>query len=124
MLQPGTIPTFNKNPTHVSKKMENVTLFVKAVRAMGLQDFELFSTADLTEEKSVKNVISCLFALGRLMQSSKFAHLPFPTLGKKAAEKNVRPRGGGRGRGDEAHAHCGAHARERARARPRRGGGG
>ena len=73
--------------------MENVTIFLKGCRALGISDFELFSTADLTEEKNIKSVANCIHALGRLMQSSKFAHMNFPILGKKAAEKNVSGKG-------------------------------
>jgi hypothetical protein len=89
-LNPDTVPTFNRNPTHISKKMENVTIFLRGCRTLGLADFELFSTADLVEEKNVMSVANTIHALGRLMQSSKYAHMNFPTLGKKAAEKNVR----------------------------------
>jgi hypothetical protein len=89
-LNPDTVPTFNRNPTHISKKMENVTIFLRGCRTLGLADFELFSTADLVEEKNIMSVANTIHALGRLMQSSKYAHMNFPTLGKKAAEKNVR----------------------------------
>jgi hypothetical protein len=70
--------------------MENVTIFLRGCRTLGLADFELFSTADLVEEKNIMSVANTIHALGRLMQSSKYAHMNFPTLGKKAAEKNVR----------------------------------
>lgn len=90
-IHPDSVPKFNQGPTlNVHKKMENVSLFLKAARAMGLQEFELFSTADLTEEKNLKGVINCIHSLGRLMQSPAFEHLPLPKLGVKAAQKNVR----------------------------------
>ena len=90
-LHPDSVPTYNRMPSHISKKMENVSIFLKGCRALGLAEFELFSTADLTEEKNIKSVANCIHALGRLMQSSKFSHLSekIPILGKKAAEKNV-----------------------------------
>ncbi len=85
------MPKYNSGATlNIHKKMENVSIFLKAVRAMGLAEFELFSTADLTEEKNLKSVINCIHSLGRLMQSAKWEHLPLPKLGVKAAVKNVR----------------------------------
>ena len=90
-IHPESVPKFNQGASlNVHKKMENVSLFLKAARAMGLQEFELFSTADLTEEKNMKGVINCVHALGRLMQSPAFEHLPLPKLGVKAAQRNVR----------------------------------
>jgi len=38
------------------KKMENIANFLKAIRALGMKEFEMFSTPDLFEEKNLPQV--------------------------------------------------------------------
>jgi hypothetical protein len=89
-IRPGAIPKFNLDPKMAIKKQENVSLALKAMRAFGMKEFELFSTLDLCDEKNLKVVTQSIHALGRLMQSPPFAELGLPKLGKRVVEKQVR----------------------------------
>ena len=69
------------------KKMENIANFLKAVRALGMKEFEMFGTPDLYDEKNVNQVISSIHALGRLLQTI-MPDAKLPKLGIKVVEKN------------------------------------
>ena len=71
------------------KKMENIANYLKAVRALGMKEFEMFGTPDLYEEKNVNLVINSMHALGRTLQTL-MPDAPFPKLGIKVVEKNER----------------------------------
>ena len=88
-IQPGSIARVNPAPTMPFKKMENITASIKAMRAFGLRENELFSTVDVTEEKNLKAVVICLTALGRAVQK-KLPASPLPKLGIKETEKIER----------------------------------
>jgi hypothetical protein len=89
IIQPGAIPKFNAAPTMPFKKMENVTAAIKAMRAFGLRENELFSTVDVIEEKNLRAVVICLTALGRMVQK-KLPTSPLPKLGVMETEANRR----------------------------------
>jgi len=61
----------------------------QAARALGMKEFELFSTVDLTEDKNTQAVVVCITAFGRLVQKL-FPAAPYPTLGVKMLEKTER----------------------------------
>jgi hypothetical protein len=71
------------------KKMENIANYLKAVRAIGMKEFEMFGTPDLYEEKNMNMVINSFHALGRTLQTI-MPDAPFPKLGIKIVEKNER----------------------------------
>lgn len=71
------------------KKMENIANFLKAIRAMGMKEFEMFSTPDLFEKKNVAQVATCIHAFARLVQTA-FPASPHPKMGVKVAEKTER----------------------------------
>ena len=52
-LVPGSIPKYSKGTNVQLKHMENISLFIRAMRtsAFGLNRFEVFETTDLFEEK-------------------------------------------------------------------------
>ncbi|CAE7817363.1 unnamed protein product, partial [Symbiodinium microadriaticum] len=52
------------------KQMENISNFLRACRAIGVREYELFETVDLYEEKDLGVVIVCLHALSRTAQAS------------------------------------------------------
>ena len=89
IIQPGCIPKFNAAPSMPFKKMENVTAAIKAMRAFGLRENELFSTVDVIDEKNLRAVVICLTALGRMVQK-KLPTSPLPKLGIKETEGNKR----------------------------------
>lgn len=71
-------------PLHAAAQ-EQISAFLKAIRAFGITEFETFSTPDLHERKNIPQVVSAIHALGRTVQ----AKLPDfePKLGIKVVEK-------------------------------------
>jgi hypothetical protein len=91
VIRPGSIPKFTLEPKMAVKERENVTLFIGFLKKLGMKDFEIFSTMDLSEDKpNPRAVVIAMHALGRLCQSGEFAALDLPRLGSKVLEKNVR----------------------------------
>lgn len=88
-IKAGSVAKINEPATMPFKKMENIANAIKGIRALGMQEFEMFGTPDLFEEKNMKQVINSIHALGRLMQTKTYAHLGLPKLGIKVVEKNV-----------------------------------
>jgi len=91
-IKPGSVPKINEPATMPFKKMENIANSLKAQRALGMKEFEMYGTPDLFDEKNMRQVVSSMHALGRLMQTPKYADLNLPRLGIKVVEKNVRRR--------------------------------
>jgi hypothetical protein len=91
IVRPGSIPKFSPDPKMAVKARENITLFIGALKAFGMRDFEVFSTLDLAEgeKQNMKSVVIALHALGRLCQGGEFAALGLPKLGAKVLEKNA-----------------------------------
>ena len=95
-IKPGAVKRYNdpvRLPIHAN---ENVTKYLKAVRKhIGVDEYQMFSTVDLTEAKNIYQVASHLHALGRTLQK-KVADEGFPwkadwpTLGIKETKKNKR----------------------------------
>lgn len=88
-IRPGSVPKINEPATMPFKKMENIANYLKAVRAVGMKEFEMFGTPDLYDEKNVDQVIISIHALGRTLQTI-MPDAPFPKLGIKVVEKNER----------------------------------
>ena len=88
-IKPGSVAKVNDPATMPFKKMENIANALKGLRALGMKEFEMFGTPDLFEEKNLKQVASSVHALGRLLQTI-MPDAPFPKLGVKVVEKNVR----------------------------------
>lgn len=88
-IKPGSVAKINKPATMPFKKLENITNSIKAMRALGIREFELFSTPDLAEEKNLNAVVIGITALGRWCQKN-MPDAPFPKLGVKEADKTER----------------------------------
>ena len=71
-VQPGTIRRVNESKMPF-KQMENISMFLKGCRALGMSEHDLFTTPDLYDGKSVNNVISGIVAFGRLSQKLGFS---------------------------------------------------
>ena len=67
---PGTIPEkrINKSTAMPFKQMENISNFLKAARALGVREHDLFETVDLFDGKDIGLVIQCLHSLGTVLQ--------------------------------------------------------
>ena len=88
-IKPGSVPKINIPATMPFKKMENIANYLKAVRSVGMKEFEMFGTPDLFEEKNVNQVINSIHALGRTLQTI-MPDSNFPKLGIKVVDKNER----------------------------------
>lgn len=85
-VKPGTIRRINDSKMPF-KQMENISNFLKGCRALGMSEYDLFTTPDLYDGKSVNNVVSGIVAFGRLSQKLGFAG---PTIGAKESTSNRR----------------------------------
>lgn len=65
----GTVANINPAGTPF-KERENISSFIKGCRALGVQEYALFCTDDLYEEKNVSSVVKCIHALGGAVQRS------------------------------------------------------
>ena len=86
-IRPGTIKKYNVNTTSKFKQMENITLFLRACREVGMLEKDLFSTIDLFEAKDMNAVILSLFNLGGTVQST-IPYFTGPKLGIKQTNRN------------------------------------
>ncbi|CAJ1373396.1 unnamed protein product [Effrenium voratum] len=66
-IRPGSIPKVNP-PGMPFKERENISNFLRACRNFGVQEYALFSTDDLYEEKNLTSVVNCIYALGGAVQ--------------------------------------------------------
>ena len=85
-IRPGTIKKYNVKTTSKFKQMENITLFLRACREVGMLEKDLFSTVDLYEAKDMNAVILSLFNLGGTIQST-IPYFKGPKLGIKQSTK-------------------------------------
>lgn len=65
---------------------ENICSFINGLKALGLNEYELFQTNDLFEERDIKQVIICLYALSRQLQ--KEGIFPGPFIGPQLAKQS------------------------------------
>ena len=63
---------------------ENISKYLKAARAFGQIEFELFETEDLASLRNLKQVVSSIHALGRTTQEK------VPELAMKLGTKVVK----------------------------------
>ena len=84
-LKPGTVkkPSRAKTPF---MQMENIASYVAGCKALGMPEFELFSSPDLYENHNMRAIVLNIHSLGRLAQNFYNG----PTLGAKLAKANVR----------------------------------
>ena len=68
---------------------ENISTYLKAVRTLGVNEFEMFSTPDLYDKKNIAGVTLHIHALGRTVRQ-KMPEWDGPQLGLKMATKNKR----------------------------------
>jgi hypothetical protein len=85
-IRPGTIKKYNVGTTSKFKQMENITLFLRACREVGMLEKDLFSTVDLFESKDMNAVILSLFNLGGTIQST-IPYFTGPKLGIKQTNR-------------------------------------
>lgn len=86
-IRPGTIKKYNANTKSKFKQMENITLFLRSCREVGMLEKDLFSTIDLYESKDMNAVILSLFNLGGTIQST-IPYFTGPKIGIKQTNRN------------------------------------
>jgi hypothetical protein len=86
-LAPNSVKKINSTGGDF-KMMENINNFLKAIKAYGVNDVDLFQTVDLYEKKDIGAVTTCLFALGR--ETYRHSEFPGPHLGVRPSEENKR----------------------------------
>lgn len=82
------------NPTKsniIFKRMENIDIFLKACKEIGVFDTELFQSVDLIDEtkRNPKQVEICLYSLSRNLKKM-FPKSKFKVIGPKLANPNRR----------------------------------
>merc|ERR1712055_322150 len=86
-ISPGAIPKF-KEKGMPFVLMENIQSFLKAVKAYGVPDNEVFQTVDLFEAKNIPQVVLCIYCLARTTQ--RHPEYKGPSMGPKMATANKR----------------------------------
>ncbi|KAK6089897.1 hypothetical protein P3W45_001100 [Vairimorpha bombi] len=75
-----------KKSSQMFVQRENICAFINGLKKYGINEYELFQTVDLFEEKNLKQVQISLYALSRQLQVNK--EFPGPFIGPKLAQKN------------------------------------
>lgn len=75
-----------KKSNQLFVQRENICRFIDGLKKYGINEYELFQTIDLFEEKNLKQVQISLYALSRQLQVNK--QFPGPFIGPKLAQKN------------------------------------
>jgi len=75
-IKPGTVARINGDGKPF-KERENISNFLKACRAFGVQEHALFSTDDLYDGKNMLSVVNCIHSLGGVTRriTPDFPHL-------------------------------------------------
>lgn len=68
-ISPGSVSKIQTSKL-AFKQMENISSFLRACRAVGVAEFEVFETVDLYEAKDLGSVLRCLSALSRAAQKN------------------------------------------------------
>lgn len=64
---PGHVVGILRGQVKAYRRVENVTLFLKACEDLGMGLYDLFAPVDLTEGKNPRSVVRCVFALDSLV---------------------------------------------------------
>lgn len=66
-----------KESRQIFVQRENICSFINGLKALGMNEYELFQTNDLFEGRDIRQVIICLYALSRQLQKEKLFKGPF-----------------------------------------------
>ena len=87
-IKPATIKKISTSALKFSQ-MDNITAFLRAAKALGVPERDLFDTIDLHEEKDLVAVVQTVHALGRTVQTA-MPDSALPVLGPRLATANRR----------------------------------
>jgi len=86
-LSPTPLISKINNQKMAFKQMENIEKFLNACKKFGLQDGDLFQTADLYECQNMSQVVVALYSLSSMSQKQGFSG---PCIGVKISTQNKR----------------------------------
>ena len=67
-LKPGSIKKISTSNMPF-KQMEQISLFLRGIRTLGVQEFEVFDTNDLYRGNDMRKVVQCIHPSARLLKS-------------------------------------------------------
>lgn len=76
----------HRDSKQIFVQRENICSFINGLKALGLNEYELFQTNDLFEERDLKQVVISLYALSRQLQ--KDGVFPGPFIGPQLAKQS------------------------------------
>lgn len=88
VIKPGSVKKIHESAM-AYKQIENIGFFLGVCRSFGVSDHELFKASDLYEDKDMRVVVRCLYALGQCIQTN-VPEYAGPTLGPKIDKKDPR----------------------------------
>ena len=71
------------------KQMENISLFIRGIKKLGVHDSDCFDTNDLYKGQDIGKVVQCVHSLGSVVQK-RCKDYAGPQLGVKLADANKR----------------------------------
>ena len=71
------------------KQMENISLFLRGIKSLGVHESDCFDTNDLFKGQDIGKVIQCVHSLGAVVRK-RCKDYDGPQLGVKLADANVR----------------------------------
>ncbi|KAM0672634.1 calponin [Ordospora colligata] len=75
-----------KQSNQIFVQRENICSFINGLKALNMNEYELFQTNDLFERKDLRQVVICIYALSRQLQKEKMFEGPF--IGPHLATKS------------------------------------
>ena len=68
-LKPGSIKKISTSNMPF-KQMEQISLFLRGIRTLGVQEFEVFDTNDLYRGNDMRKVVQCIHSIGTAAKKS------------------------------------------------------
>ena len=87
-VEPGAIPKINRSAL-AFKQMENISLFIRGIKKLGVHDSDCIDTNDLYKGQDIGKVVQCVHSLGSVVQK-RCKDYAGPQLGVKLADANKR----------------------------------
>ena len=87
-IVPGTVKKIATSSMPF-KQMENISLFIRGIKKLGVHDSDCFDTNDLYKGQDIGKVVQCVHSLGSVVQK-RCKDYAGPQLGVKLADANKR----------------------------------
>merc|ERR1712137_452004 len=76
-IDPSVVENFNHNPTLDFKRLNNVSVFLRAATSLGVPSTVLFQPEDVENEKSNEAVLECLWSLANVVKNNQKFNGPY-----------------------------------------------